>query len=330
MELVPDIPGPEPSARGRRPSGRWIRALLVLAAFAAAVVGPTWLWFRWGRKLPLVVAIDATAYVADPGQALTLRARTQPSEDVALSWHCEWIDTPFTGHTLKIAAPKKAGVYHVRLRGRRAGSQREDEISLTVEPTPAVSPRHTLSTTPAACASTGTAVYPVRLYGRPCRGANIVAEIKGTGDAQFWHKLSPGGIHRRGRLANLRLPNADSRRLMLSSWAAHPDRRCSRPYQQPITLADCQAGPAATRFAEFAALRTGPGAFRFVAKPPRDQSDPVRYHWQLGNGVRKSVSVPVLAYRYAQRAEYRLVRLEVQTKRWRRQTLRAVWDPPSR
>jgi hypothetical protein len=155
----------------------------------------------------------------------------------------------------------------------------------------------------------------VKVHGRPCAGAIVVAELVSERALRGWHSWAkePNAPHA-GRLANLHVGLPAGAELVLQSLAVDQERSCAWSVSTAMRVARCTAGPAAGPvFADFSWQMVSPAQFRFAAEPSRHPEVTFeQYRWSFGDGEHLTTHDPLVAHRFkGARERWHLVRLTV-------------------
>lgn len=320
---------------------RLVRPLLIAVLVVAVLVLPTWLWIVRGRKLPLTVVLDPPTFIVRAGTTVPLRPRVTPaSEEVTITWKGPGIQDRHRHRGLDAVwrAPEEAGIYTVSIQVRRSGTVAEDSVSLQVVEAP---PEQYPVLRPPPPRSRPEGLPPckgpppkVKILGRPCHGANLVAMVEVTGasgakEAWHWWAARPKEVVD-GWKADLLLTDREQEQELIS-LVVLGQPPCAWSLRTRIRLAGCEAGPriAGERaFADFSWQMLGPGYFRLAAKPQRNPGvKTVTYHWAFEDGRSKRTGKPQISHRFSGKPQrYRVVELEVRSSTGRARTARVLVD----
>jgi hypothetical protein len=297
------------------------RPLLVLVGVVAVLVVPTWLWFHRGRTVPLSVVLDPPRFVVKTGTRVPLRPRITPEgADVVVSWAGSGIHPDKGGQEAVWQASAEPGIQHVVVTVRRSGTRKTDSVSFhVVSKDPELLPLSRPPPDPLP-APTGLPACPgtaptVKFHGRPCVGANLVAEVQGVPNARSWHWW--GQRHEQavtGRMANVRLGSQNKLTSLVAPPSGSPETRCVWTITTEVKPEACQAGLDQPVFAAFSWQMKGPGHFRLAAKPPRTTGvRVVSYRWTFDDGRERKGDKPQVSHRFGGAIKrWHLVKLEVE------------------
>jgi hypothetical protein len=320
---------------------RFKRPLLLLLGVVAVVVVPTWLWFSRGRTVPLSVVLDPPRFVVQAGDRVPLRPRISPEgADVVVSWAGSGVHPDRGGREAVWEAPAAPGIKHVVVTVRRSGTRKSDSISFHVvskDPNklPLSRPAPDAPPAPTGLAACPAAPPTVKLHGRPCPGANLVAQVQGAPGARSWHWWGDGRAQAvPGQLANLPLGSQDKLTSLVVPPAGSTETRCAWTIVTTVKPEACQAGLDQPVFAAFSWQMKGPGHFRLAAKPARTKGVRfVSYRWTFDDGRERKGDKPQVSHRFGGAPRrWHLVTLEVEAQREgvkeriRASAVRALYD----
>jgi hypothetical protein len=318
---------------------RLARPLLIAVLVAAVLVLPTWLWITRGRKLPLTVVLDPPTFVARAGATVPLRPRVAPAdEELTIAWSGPGIAKRDRERLEAVwRAPGEAGIYTVTIQVRRSGTVAEDSVSFqVVEASPG---RYPVVRPPASrsrpeglpsCPPAGRRPR-VKILGRPCRGASLVAVVEPDGAKEAWHWWAPHPEEAaEGSKADLLLTDPEQEQELIS-LVVLGQPPCAWSLRTRVRLAGCEAGPriAGERaFAAFSWQMLGPGYFRLAAKPQRNPGvKTVTYNWTFEDGTSRRTGKPQISHRFGGKPQrYRVVELEVRSDTGQARTARVLVD----